>query len=129
MRNIPIDPVPNQELSVNIDGNRWVIRLKVARVSMCADIILNDEPLMLGQRIAVGTPIIPYEYLALQGNFLLLVDDELLPDWRLFGSTQQLVYVAPGEYLYSVPYEFGSVPAFSPKPLLAPYNLFVDYVE
>lgn len=101
MRNIPIDPVPNQELPVNIDGNRWVIRLKVASVSMCADIILNDEPLVLGQRIAVGTPIIPYRYLALHGDFLLLVDDELLPDWRLFGSTQQLVYVPPGELIYA----------------------------
>lgn len=97
MRTIPIDTLPNQELSINVEDNRWTIRLKVAQSSICADILLNDESLVLGQRIAVGTPIIPYDHLATAGNFILLVEGEDLPDWRKFNVSQQLLYISPGE--------------------------------
>ena len=97
MRNIPIATVPNQELSVTLDGNRWVLTLKVGTNSMIADVVLNDQPIVLGQLIAVGTPIIPYEYLQGSGNFLLLVENDELPDWQKFNTTQQLVFVEPGE--------------------------------
>lgn len=97
MRNIPIATVPNQELSVTLNGNRWVLTLKVGTNSMIADVVLNDQPIVLGQLIAVGTPIIPYKYLQGSGNFLLLVENDELPDWQKFNSTQQLVFVEPGE--------------------------------
>lgn len=96
MRVIPIEPVPNQELSVNIDGVRWVIRIKVAESTMVCDISHGDEAIILGARIAVGTPMIPYPYLSADGNFLFLVDNEEMPDWRKFGVSQQLVYVPAG---------------------------------
>lgn len=97
MQTIPIEALPNQRLSVTIGANRWTLRIKVAVTSMIADVLLNDQPIILGQRIAAGTPIIPYPYLAIEGNFLLLIDSEELPDWRAFGRTQQLVYVTPEE--------------------------------
>ena len=97
MRNIPIAAVPNQELSVTLNGNRWVLTLKVGTTSMIADVVLNDQPIVLGHLIAVGTPIIPYEYLQSSGNFLLLVENDELPDWQKFNATQQLVFVEPGE--------------------------------
>jgi hypothetical protein len=97
MRDIPLTATPNQSLSVAINGNRWALTIKEARGCMVADVVLNDVVLLQGIRFAVGTPLIPYRHLQGSGNFLLLVDDEQLPDWRLFGSSQQLVYVAPGE--------------------------------
>lgn len=97
MRTLPIEAMPNQQLSINIDGNRWTVRLKIAVNSMFADIYLNDEPLILGQRIAVGTPVIPYDYLATAGNFIFVVEGDALPDWTQFGITQQMLYVSPGE--------------------------------
>lgn len=97
MRVVPIEALPNQELSINIDGNRWTLRIKVGRLCMFADVYLNDAPVLLGQRIAVGTPVIPYEYLATEGNFILIVDDEQLPDWQQFGISQFLLYASPGE--------------------------------
>lgn len=97
MRNIPISAVPNQQITLTIGSNRWSIRLKVAVSSMIADILLNDQTVIVGQRIAVGTPIIPYDYLSSDGNFILLVDGNDLPDWQKFGVSQQLVYVTPDE--------------------------------
>lgn len=97
MRNIPIQAVPNQEFSVTIEDNRWTLRIKIAVTSMFADVYLNEEVVILGQRIAPGTPVIPYDYLANAGNFILVVENGDLPDWQKFGVTQSLFYVAPGE--------------------------------
>ena len=101
MRTVPIESLPNQQLSINVNDDRFVIRLKVATSSMIADVYCNDEAVILGQRIAVGTPIIPYDYLCAQGNFILIVDGEDLPDWQKFGVSQQLLYVSPGELIDS----------------------------
>jgi hypothetical protein len=97
MQDVPLEPIPNQTLTLTLDGNRWTLTIKQAVTSMIADISLNDVPLMQGVRFCAGTPLIPYRYLQGSGNFLLLVDNEQLPDWRQFGASQQLVYVSPGE--------------------------------
>lgn len=97
MQNIPLQPLPNQELSFNTDGNRWLLRIKTAKTILVVDVVLNDAPLLDGQRIAVGTPLIPYEHLATNGNFLFLVDGEDLPDWTKLGISQQLLYVGAGD--------------------------------
>ena len=97
MRNIPIESTPNQSLTVNLDGNRWFLRIKECRGVMACDVSLDDVPILQGIRICPGTPIIPYEYLQGNGNFLLLVDREELADWSQFGMSQSLIYVSPGE--------------------------------
>lgn len=126
MRRIPLIQDPGQEFSVTVDGNRWLLRIKIAVRSMIADIYLNDEALLYGAKIAVGTPLIPYEHMAQQGNFILVVDDEELPDWQQFGGRQQLYYVYPGELEYGDDeYEFPTVKPYGPEPLMAPYNLRV----
>lgn len=97
MRTIPLATVPNQQVSINIGENRWTLRIKEAVSSMVADVSLNDQPILSGMRFCVGTPLIPFRYLAGNGNFLLLVNDEELPDWRKFGTTQSLVFVEASE--------------------------------
>lgn len=97
MRVVPLEQLPNQSLSINVDGNRWDLRIKVATNSMVIDISLNDQVIILGQRITVGWPVIPYDYLATEGNFIFLTENEEMPDWNMFGITQQLLYVSPGE--------------------------------
>lgn len=99
MRLVPLQAIPNQRLTLTLDGNRWDLTIKQARTSMIADVTLNDTPVMQGVRFCVGTPLIPYRYLQGAGNFLLLVDNEQLPDWRQFGASQVLVYVSPGEVI------------------------------
>jgi len=97
MRNIPLESTPNQSLTVNLDGRRWLLRIKECRGVMACDVSLDDVPILQGIRICPGTPIIPYEHLQGNGNFLLLVDREELADWRQFGMSQSLIYVSPGE--------------------------------
>lgn len=97
MRIIDIDPIPNQEFSVTVDGNRWDFVIKEAVSSMICDLSLNDEVILSGARIVTGTPIIPYEYLRRQGNFIILTENEELPYWTKFGVNQQLIYASAEE--------------------------------
>jgi hypothetical protein len=97
MRDIPLSRVPNQQLNVTLDGQRWSLTVKVGQHTMFADIRRNDEVVLLGQRLVAGTPFLPYAYLAGDGNFWFLTENEELPWWERFGIDQVLVYVSPGE--------------------------------
>ena len=97
MRIIDIDPVPNQEFSVTVDGNRWDFVIKQAVSSMICDLSLNDQVILSGIRIVAGTPIIPYAYLRGQGNFLILTENDEIPYWSQFGTNQQLIYASAAE--------------------------------
>lgn len=97
MRTIPLSRVPNQQLSVTLDQKRWTLRIKVAVNVMAADIYLDDQPLLLGQRLAAGTPVIPYRHLQGNGNFWVLTEGEEVPWWERFGIDQVLTYASEGE--------------------------------
>lgn len=97
MQSIPLDAVPNQQLAVTVDNNRWVLTIQEARGVMCATLVLNDVVVISGQRIVTGSPLIPYPYLQVNGNFWLLTENDELPYYDRFGIDQQLVYVSPGE--------------------------------
>ena len=98
MRQIPLQSVPNQSLSFTQDENRWEVTIKQAATSMIADVTINDVRVISGVRIPGDDFILPYTYMGvLQGNLMLTTQQELLPDWELFGQTQQLFYWTPDE--------------------------------
>lgn len=98
MRQIPLQAVPNQSLSFTLDDNRWQITVKQAVTSMIMDISINDVVVISGVRIPGDDFIIPYRYIGVrQGNLMLTTQQDLLPDWTLFGQTQQLFYWSPEE--------------------------------
>jgi len=98
MQLIPITPVANQSLSFAQDGNRWDVVLKMGASCMVADISINGGLLLSGSRIMGDDFIIPYHYMGVaQGNLMLSVTNEEIPNWREFGGTQQLFYWTPEE--------------------------------
>lgn len=96
MRNIPLAAIPNQSLSVRLDAQRLVLRLKEANGVMVADLDRDNVRVLSAARVLAGEPIIPYAYLE-SGNFMLLTIEDQLPDWREFNATQSLVYMSPSE--------------------------------
>lgn len=96
MQEIPLTAEPNQEFTVRLDGYRYVLRIKEARGVMVVDVTIDDVLVLSASRVVAGYPLIPYTYLS-AGNFVLLSVDDELPDWRLFGFTQSLIYAGPDE--------------------------------
>jgi hypothetical protein len=96
MEIIPLNPVPNQKVSFNVDGAFWQLKLYGSIVNMCADISLNGTLLISGVRCFVGTPLLPYGYLQSPsfGNFIFNSD----VDWRGFGDVCQLYYLEQSEF-------------------------------
>lgn len=96
MQVIPLTAEPNQEFTVRLSDRRFTLRLKEANGVMVADVTIDDLVKLEGTRVLAGEPIIPYAYLE-AGNFMVLTDNDALPDYREFGTTQTLVYLTPEE--------------------------------
>ena len=90
---IPIDAIPNQKLSVNLDGFRFDISLISSTTSTLVTIARNDVTLIKNVRALGGSFLLPYNYLEGEsGNFLFIVKDDVIPYYINFGITQILVY-------------------------------------
>lgn len=97
MIRVPLDTLPNQTLQFNADGVRYDITLReVAPGVMSADVSVNLVPIVTGNRCAAGAALIPYGYLEI-GNFIFVTEDDALPYWTEFGSSQSLFYVSQQE--------------------------------
>lgn len=96
MRVINLEAIANQELSVRLDGSLYDIRIKEANGVMVADISRDSNILILGTRIVAGVPILPYKYQE-KDNFILLTENDEIPYYTLFASTQSLIYLTIAE--------------------------------
>jgi len=94
--NVPIEAVANQEFTITLEGSRYNLSIKQAIECMEIDIVRDDIVIVTGMRPVAGTPVIPYRYLE-RGNFLFLTENDDLPWWEKFGSTQSLLYLTIAE--------------------------------
>jgi hypothetical protein len=96
VQQIPITAEPNQEFTADLDGLRFLVRLKETNGVMVADITIDDAVILSATRVLAGEPLIPYGYLE-QGNLVMLTDADALPDYPQFGATQFLFYMSAAE--------------------------------
>ncbi|CDG21072.1 conserved protein of unknown function [Xenorhabdus poinarii G6] len=92
MREIPLRAIPNQRLAVTLDDANWLITVKTARNMMLCDIQRDDVMVIQGSRLIPNAPLIPYACLGSTGNFAVLTEQDELPWWEHFESTQTLIY-------------------------------------
>lgn len=97
MIQIPLQSVPSQSLSIQLNNNSYDIVIRACNSGtaqiMAVDITLNNEIVVIGQRIVAGTPVIPYRELTeYAGNFFLLTENGDLPDYNEFQVSQYLVF-------------------------------------
>ena len=96
---IPLQAIPNQSLSIQLDGNNFDLRFHscnsnptvIGTAIMTIDITINGTVTISGQRMVNGWPLIPYDYLS-DNNFFMITENEEYPDYTQFGITQYLVY-------------------------------------
>lgn len=97
-QNIPIETIPNQSLSIQLDEIRYGIRFRDIGGMMSADISIDDQLIIEGLRVVGGFPLIPYKYLEGDGgNFIFLTELGDLVYWDQFAITQSLLYFSAEE--------------------------------
>lgn len=103
MIQIPLQAIPNQSLSIQLDNNQWDILIRATQDNpdgstgiMAIDITINNVVIVTGQRAVCGFPIIAYQYLV-NGNLAFVTSNNEYPDWRQFGISQYLIYVSNDE--------------------------------
>jgi len=102
MLNIPLQNIPNQTLSfqdtdtqVNYDIDIKACVLEDAQI-MAFTITINDVVTVSGCRAVAGFPLLASAYQQ-NGNFVVLTQNDDLPDYTQFGITQFLVYANQNE--------------------------------
>lgn len=98
MIDIALQPVANQELSIPLEGSRYVITIKEANGTMAASIERDGEVVVSNTRIVADGLILQYraQWFGF-GNFMLATQDEAEPYFDQFGITQFLVYLTADE--------------------------------
>ncbi len=108
MINIPLQAIPNQSLSIQLDEINFDITINscgfVIENSenftniMAFTIYINNVLTVAGSRAVSGFPIIPYKYLE-NGNFVVVTENEEYPNYLRFGIDQYLIYASPEEII------------------------------
>ena len=93
---IPLAAIPNQDVSITLDGSRFDIAVKSSSTSTLISIIRDDVTLISGLRAVGGTLVLPYEYLE-EGNFYFETPNEVIPYYENFGISQFLIYMTAAE--------------------------------
>lgn len=103
MIQIPIQSIPNQSLSLQLDNNLYDINIQSTidnpdgSSGICAiDISINNVVIVTGVRAVAGYPIIASLYQQ-NGNFQFVTMNDEYPDWRQFGVTQYFIYISQDE--------------------------------
>lgn len=95
---VPIETIPNQSLSIQLDEVRYDFRFRDIGIMMSVDVSIDDEIILEGQRVVGGFPLIPYKYLEGDGgNFIFLTELGDIVYWNQFGITQSLLYFSAEE--------------------------------
>jgi hypothetical protein len=100
MYEVPIESLPNQNLTVTLDSVRYVLTLREGEGKTCTvSVTANGNTIIDNVRAMPNQNILPYPYLESDGgNFAFNVDDgESYPYWEEFGITQRLIYASPSE--------------------------------
>ena len=93
---IELQNIRSQRITVRLDGLQHELRIYSTNDGMSFDLIRENEIVLQGQRVVLGTPLIPYQYIS-QGNFIIISNGEQIPDFRLFGESQELIYFSAEE--------------------------------
>jgi hypothetical protein len=96
---IPLDPIPNQSISIRLDGHRYVLTVKEIAGMMGVTITRDNVTLVDMVRAVAGFPLLPYGYIARDmGNFIFThTDPGAFPYYEDFGTKSQLVYSTAAE--------------------------------
>jgi len=96
MKEIPLNIVEKQSLSVLLDNSLFELSFKTCNGITAATVIKDGVTLVENRRVVAGVPIIP-EGSRETSNFIILTNNNELPYYSNFSSTHILVYMSQQE--------------------------------
>ena len=93
---VPLQKIPNQSLTISLDGAVYDIELRSTGNMMAASVSRNGVAIIKNARAVAGGLLIPARYQE-DGNFVWLCGSYELPDYNKFGVTQYLVHFSAAE--------------------------------
>ena len=92
---ININPYPNQEFSVVIENNEYFFNITTRENNtLYLDLELNGVLIFQGIRLDANTDLLEnYHHLGIQGQLVLLNNDDGIPSFERLGIEDKLYYV------------------------------------
>lgn len=98
---IALVAIPNQQFTVVLDNLYYGLRFRTLKQGpLICDVTRAGVAIISGNRVLHNQLILPYPYMeGAGGNFVLDSALDLMPDYTLFGTSQQLIYFSAAEML------------------------------
>ena len=98
MYSVPLAAIPNQQVSVRLEGALFSLTVKAARTLMAVTITRDGETVVSGVRCLPDTPLIPYRHMeGVAGNFYFFTAGGEYPHYSRFAGTDRLIYATAAE--------------------------------
>lgn len=98
MEIVPLQALPKQSFSIVLDNVLFQIDLIETNGCMSMNLVRGGGDPLNGLRCVAGQPTIPFEVQESgDGNFVFLTQNDELPFYESFGSTQTLVYFSDAD--------------------------------
>lgn len=95
---VPLQAIPSQSFSIQLDNSIYNITLRFVVNFMAIDLMRDNVQILSGIRVVPGYPIIPFQYIENgNGNFALITFNNDYPIYTAFNITQFLIYANPQE--------------------------------
>lgn len=98
MQVIALQPIPKQSLAIVLDGQLYEIDVLSTNGCMSLNVTRANVRVVSGQRAVAGQLVLPFKVQeGGAGNFMFLTQDDDLPAYAKFTSTQAFLYASNEE--------------------------------
>jgi len=104
MQIVQISAIPSQQFGIQLGGNNYDIKIYSIDGAMAYDLDINSQRLdnngvwlISGFKMFNDVPLLVYRSQEVNGNLLLQISEDEIPDYTRFGLSQFLYYLTASE--------------------------------
>lgn len=97
MESINLDAIPSQRFTATLGGNNYEIKIYSIDGNMSYDLSVNSVQIIAGFKMVNDILLLAYPHQEINGNILLQIAEDEIPDYRRFGLSQFLFYLTEEE--------------------------------
>jgi hypothetical protein len=97
MQLINIDALSSQGFTITLGGNNYRVKIYSIDGHMSYDLFINSVEIIAGFKMVNDIPLLAYTHQEVNGNILLQIPEDEIPDYTRFGLSQFLYYLTEEE--------------------------------